>query len=144
MLKKTQMGNLLQCWSFLPSNYSHSIESRLKIVFLSQVFVSDVLLVFDLTSLSVSAPDTSSDAGGGRSIDILDDQLVNSGSESPPSATASEHQLPDKKDTSSPQNLDSYADIGMVQENSLSYAPSDSQQQQDPPELPSFSVSIIL
>ncbi|XWS18830.1 hypothetical protein CRYUN_Cryun32bG0078800 [Craigia yunnanensis] len=90
-------------------------------------------------SLSVSAPDSSSDAGGGKSIDILDDQLRNSGSESPPSATASEHQLPDKKDTSSPENLDSYTDIGMVQDNSQSYAPSESQQQQDPPELPSFS-----
>ncbi|XP_022723268.1 uncharacterized protein LOC111280300 isoform X3 [Durio zibethinus] len=91
-------------------------------------------------SLSVSAPKTSCHAaGGGNPIDTLDDQLRNSGSDSPPSGTASEHQLPDKKDTSSPQNLDSYADIGMIQDNSPSYAPSESQQQQDPPELPSFS-----
>ncbi|EOY27207.1 Uncharacterized protein TCM_029107 isoform 2 [Theobroma cacao] len=91
-------------------------------------------------SLSVSAPDTSSDdAAGGKPIEILDDQIGNSGSDSPLSGTASEHQLPDTKDTSSPQNLDSYADIGLVQDNSPSYAPSESQKQQDPPELPSFS-----
>lgn len=92
----------------------------------------------------MSAPDTSTDAaGGGKPIDILDDP-INSGSGSPPSGTASEHQLHDKKDTSSSQNLDSFADIGVVQDNSPSYTPSESQQQQDPPELPSFSVSIIL
>ncbi|XVE88651.1 hypothetical protein DITRI_Ditri19aG0086500 [Diplodiscus trichospermus] len=91
-------------------------------------------------SLTVSAPDTFSDAAaGGKPIDILDDQPRNSGSDSPPSGTASEHQLPDKKDTSSTQNLDSYADIGMVPDNSPSYAPSDSQRQQDPPEIPGFS-----
>ncbi|XWS20093.1 hypothetical protein CRYUN_Cryun31cG0071500 [Craigia yunnanensis] len=91
-------------------------------------------------SLSVSTPDTSSDnAAGDKPIDILDDQLRNSGSDSPPSGTASEHQLHDNKDTSSPQNLDGYADIGIVQDNYPSYAPSESQQQQEPPELPSFS-----
>ncbi|XWS16186.1 hypothetical protein CRYUN_Cryun34aG0063400 [Craigia yunnanensis] len=90
-------------------------------------------------SLSVSSTDTSSDAAAGdKPIDILDDQLINSGSDSPPSDTASEHQLHGKKDTSSPQNLDSYTDIGIVQDNSPSYAPSESQQQQEPPELPSF------
>ncbi|MBA0840379.1 hypothetical protein Goarm_002963, partial [Gossypium armourianum] len=89
-------------------------------------------------SLSV-APDTSSDdSAAGKPINIIDDQLRNSGSNSPPSGTASEHQFPDKKDASSPQNLGSYADIGMVQDNGQSYAPSESQQQQDPPELPSF------
>ncbi|XVF27027.1 hypothetical protein REPUB_Repub14bG0071200 [Reevesia pubescens] len=91
-------------------------------------------------SLSVSVPDTSSDdAGGGKPIDILDDQLRNSGSDSPPSGTASEHQLPDKKESSSPQNSDNYADIVMVEDNSPSYDPSESQLHQDPPELTSFS-----
>ena len=93
----------------------------------------------------MSSPDTSSDdAAGDKPIDILDDQLRNSGSDSPPSGTISEHQLHDKKDASSPQNLDSYADIGIVEDNSPSYAPSESQRQQEPPELPSFSVSGIL
>ncbi|GMI93668.1 hypothetical protein like AT3G13990 [Hibiscus trionum] len=91
-------------------------------------------------SLPVSPPDTSSDDDtAGKHINILDDQLRDSGSDSPPSGTASEHQLPDKKDAPSPQNVGSYADIGMVQDNSQSYAPSASQQQQDPPELPGFS-----
>ncbi|KAK8664440.1 hypothetical protein V6N13_084231 [Hibiscus sabdariffa] len=91
-------------------------------------------------SLTMSPPDTSSDdSTAGKQINILDDQLRDSGSDSPPSGTASEHQLPDKKDAPSPQNVGSYADIGMVQDNSQSYAPSESQQQQDPPELPGFS-----
>ncbi|XVE51887.1 hypothetical protein DITRI_Ditri02bG0077000 [Diplodiscus trichospermus] len=91
-------------------------------------------------SLSVSAPDTSSDgATGDKPVDILDDQHRNSGCDSPPSGTESEHQLHDNKDTSSPQNLERYADIGIVQDNNPSYAPSESQQQQEPPELPSFS-----
>lgn len=116
-----------------------------QILFLCQDSITDVdLLVFGLSSLSV-APDTSSDdSAAGMPNNIIDDQLRNSGSNSPPSGTASEHQLPDKKDASSPQNLGSYADIGMVHDNGQSYAPSEPQQQQDPPELPSFSVSIIL
>ncbi|KAE8696373.1 Detected protein of unknown function [Hibiscus syriacus] len=90
-------------------------------------------------SLPVSPPDTSSDdAAAGKPISILDDQLRNSGSDSPPSGTASEHQMSDKKDAPSPQNLGSYVDIGTVQDNSQPYAPSESQQQQDPPELPGF------
>ncbi|XP_022721573.1 uncharacterized protein LOC111279005 isoform X5 [Durio zibethinus] len=92
------------------------------------------------SSMSVSAPDTASDgAAGYKPIDILDDQLRNSGSDSPPSGTTSDHQLHDKEDTLSPQNMDSYGDIGIVQDNSPSYTPSESQQQQEPPELPSFS-----
>lgn len=95
--------------------------------------------------MSVSARDSSSDdAACERPIEILDDQSGNSRSDSPQSGTASENQLYDKRDTSAPQNLDSYADIGIVHENSSSYALSESQQQQEPPELPSFSVSGIL
>ncbi|GKV00826.1 hypothetical protein SLEP1_g13448 [Rubroshorea leprosula] len=91
------------------------------------------------SSLSSSALDTSSDdAAGSKPVDGLDDQVRNSGSGSPASDAASEHHLLDKRDSSSPQNLDSYADIGLVQDNSPSYAPPGSQQQQDPSELPSF------
>ncbi|XP_039033934.1 uncharacterized protein LOC120169937 isoform X2 [Hibiscus syriacus] len=90
-------------------------------------------------SLPVSPLDTSSDdAAAGKPISILDDQLRNSGSDSPPSGTASEHQMSDKKDAPRPLNLGRYADIGTVQDNSQSYAPSESQRQQDPPELPDF------
>ncbi|XP_012068902.1 uncharacterized protein LOC105631409 isoform X2 [Jatropha curcas] len=89
-------------------------------------------------SLSVSAPESSSDeASGSKQVELLDEQVRNSGSDSPTSGAMSELQLPDK--SSSPPNLDNYADIGLVQGNSPSYVPSDSQQQQDPPELPSFS-----
>ncbi|KAM2653994.1 hypothetical protein EV2_025553 [Malus domestica] len=90
-------------------------------------------------SLSVSAPELCSDeASGIKPVDLLDHQVRSSGSESPVSGAVAEHQLPEKKETSSPQNLGNYADIGLVQDNSSSYAPSDSQQQ-DPSELQGFS-----
>ncbi|XP_041015322.1 uncharacterized protein LOC121258026 isoform X5 [Juglans microcarpa x Juglans regia] len=92
------------------------------------------------SSLSVSAPESSGDdASGSRLAEAHDSQVRNSGSDSSASVVDSEHQLPDEKESSSPQNLDNYADIGLVRENSPSYAPSESQQHQDPPELPGFS-----
>lgn len=91
-------------------------------------------------SLLVSAPVSSGeDVSGGKTAELLDDQVRNSGSDSPASGVAVEHQLSDKKESTSPQNLENYADIGLVRENSPSYAPSESQQHQDPPELPGFS-----
>ncbi|XP_030969136.1 GBF-interacting protein 1-like isoform X2 [Quercus lobata] len=91
-------------------------------------------------SLLVSAPESSGeDVSGGKTAELLDDQVRNSGSDSPASGVAVEHQLSDKKESTSPQNLENYADIGLVRENSPSYAPSESQQHQDPPELPGFS-----
>ncbi|KAE8667161.1 Detected protein of unknown function [Hibiscus syriacus] len=89
-------------------------------------------------SLPVSSPDTSSDDTVGKSINILDDQLGNSGSDSPASSTASEHQLSDKRDAPSPQNLDSYADIGMVQDDSQSYAHSEAQRSKILPNYPAY------
>jgi hypothetical protein len=73
---------------------------------------------------------------------LLDDQARNYGSDSPAASLESEHPLP--VNSSSPPNLDNYADIGLVRNSSPSYAPSESQQQQDHPELPSFSVSSLL
>lgn len=91
-------------------------------------------------SLSVSAVEPSvDDACSSKPTELRDAQVRNSGADSPESIVASEHQLPDNKESSSPQNLDNYADIGLVQENSPSYGPSESQQHQDPPELPGFS-----
>ncbi|XP_041000190.1 GBF-interacting protein 1-like isoform X1 [Juglans microcarpa x Juglans regia] len=91
-------------------------------------------------SLSASAPEFSGDDASGSRLAELHDGLVrNSGSDSPASVVASEHQLPDKKQSSSPQNLDNYADIGLVRDNSPSYAPSELQHHQDPPELSGFS-----
>ncbi|CAK7356545.1 unnamed protein product [Dovyalis caffra] len=88
--------------------------------------------------LPASSPESSSDdASGGKQIEVLDDQARNSGSDSPAAGLASEHPLPEK--SSSPPNLDNYADIGLVRNSSPSYAPLESQQQQDHPELPSFS-----
>lgn len=91
-----------------------------------------------------AAPKTSgNDVSGSKPVDILDDHVRNSGSNSPASGEAYEHQLPDDiKDSSSPQNLDNYADIGLVQDNDPSYALSESQQQQDSSELASFPVNI--
>lgn len=83
------------------------------------------------------------DVSGRKRVDILDDLVRNSGSNSPASGEASEHQLPDDiKDASSPQDLDGYADIGLVRDTDPSYPLSESQQQQDSSELASFPVGI--
>lgn len=92
----------------------------------------------------MSAPEASSnDASGNKPTELLNCQVRNTGSDSPASAVPVEHQLLDKKESSSPQNLDNFADIGLVRENSPSYAPSESQSHQDPPEIPGFSVSPV-
>ncbi|KAG2728715.1 hypothetical protein I3760_01G217500 [Carya illinoinensis] len=115
-------------------------SSRNLIAGLQAVGTTEESNVEPAMSLSVSAPESSGDdASGSRLAEAHDSQVRNSGSDSPASVVDSEHQLPDEKESSSPQNLDNYADIGLVRENSPSYAPSESQQHQDPPELPGFS-----
>ncbi|XP_061364003.1 uncharacterized protein LOC133307510 isoform X2 [Gastrolobium bilobum] len=90
-------------------------------------------------SLTVSAPELSTDdVPGSKQIDLRDDNIRSTGSNSPASGATSEQQLPDNKDSSSPQNLDSYASIGLVRDRSPSYAPSESQQQ-DSHDMPGFS-----
>ena len=68
-------------------------------------------------SASASAPESSSDdASGNKQVELPDEQVRHSGSDSPASGTVSEHQSPDK--STSPPNLDNYADIGLVRDNS--------------------------
>ncbi|XP_068662803.1 GBF-interacting protein 1-like isoform X2 [Aristolochia californica] len=67
-------------------------------------------------------------------IDILDDQIGTSGSQSP--SEGPEHSLPDRKESSSSQSLDNY---GLVQSESPPYGPADSQQENDPDSIPSFT-----
>ncbi|KAF8388757.1 hypothetical protein HHK36_025437 [Tetracentron sinense] len=89
---------------------------------------------------SVSIPAASSDdASGGDEVDLLDEQARNSRSDSPASAAASEHPVPNRKESSSPRHSENYADIGLVRNDSPLYSPLEPQQQQDPPGLPSFS-----
>ncbi|PIN24689.1 hypothetical protein CDL12_02571 [Handroanthus impetiginosus] len=90
-------------------------------------------------SVSVSVPESSGDEpAGSKQLQLVDDSVRSSGSNSPASGAMSDHQLTEQKDSSSPQNLDNYADVGLVQDNSTSYTP-ESLQQQDTSELPSFS-----
>lgn len=96
-------------------------------------------------SLSIAAPESSSvTSSGSKQGGLIDERVRNSGSNSPGSGAASEQEHADRKVSSSPQNMDSYADIGLVHDSNASYTPSESQlQQQDPPELPTFSVSLV-
>ncbi|CAN0877986.1 GBF-interacting protein 1-like [Linum grandiflorum] len=88
-------------------------------------------------SMTVSAPEsTIDDASGSKHDEMSDEKLRYSSSNSPASEGASELQLPDN--SPSPQNMDDYADIGLVQESNQSYDHSESHQQQDPPELQTF------
>lgn len=94
--------------------------------------------------MSVPAPELpNEDVSGSKQGDLQDDHSRNNGSESPASGGAAEQQLPDNKESSRPQNLDNYANIGLVQDTSLSYAHSESQQQQDSHDMPGFSVSVF-
>ncbi|KAF5793422.1 putative GBF-interacting protein [Helianthus annuus] len=88
-------------------------------------------------SLSASSPESSIDEpSGSKPAELVDEQ--SSGSVSPGSRT-SEPQLTDKVESSSPQNMENYTNIGMVRHSSPSYAPSETHQQQGSSELPSFS-----
>ncbi|KAL3511638.1 hypothetical protein ACH5RR_024355 [Cinchona calisaya] len=87
-----------------------------------------------------SAPESSSsEPASNKPLDLMDDHARNSGSGSPVSVSVSDHQLNDKNEASSTQNLENYAHIGLVRDNSASYVPPESQQQQDTSELPNFS-----
>ncbi|KAK4269095.1 hypothetical protein QN277_022298 [Acacia crassicarpa] len=92
-----------------------------------------------VASLSVPAPELTNDVSGSKQVDIQDDHIQSTGSDSPASAAAAEPQLPDNKESSRPHNLDSYVDVRLVQDNRISYAPSESQLQQDSHDMPGFS-----
>lgn len=94
-------------------------------------------------SASNVTPESSGDESfGSKQVELVDERVRISGSSSPASAAVSE-QLTERKESSSPRDLDNYVDVGLVRENSPSYTPSESQQHQDhpPPPLPIFSVS---
>lgn len=70
---------------------------------------------------------------------MRDESVRSSESDSPASGDLSDRT--EKKDSASPQNLNDYADVGLMRGNSPSYTP-ESLQQQDTSDLPSFSVSL--
>lgn len=98
------------------------------------------------SSVPIATPESSgNESSKSKQLELLDERVRISGSSSPASASVSEQQLTETKETSSPQDLDNYADIGLVRENSPSYTPSELQQHQDhpPSQFPIFSVSFI-
>lgn len=103
-------------------------------------FVEIILFIFNV-SLTAPASESSTDnVSGSKQVSLSDDHVRSSESESPASGVASEQQLPDNKESSSSQNLDNYANVGLVRDTSPSYAPAQSQQQ-DSHDMPGFSVS---
>ncbi|XP_019456116.1 PREDICTED: uncharacterized protein LOC109356931 isoform X4 [Lupinus angustifolius] len=90
-------------------------------------------------SLTVPAPELSTDeVSGSKQVDLQDDHVRSTGSVSPASGAAAEQQLPDNEVSSSPHNHDNYAKTGLVRDNVPSYAPSESHQQ-DSHDMPCFS-----
>ncbi|XP_073309868.1 uncharacterized protein [Primulina huaijiensis] len=74
-------------------------------------------------SVSVSNPEASGDElGGSKQLEMGDDSVQASGFNSPASDAESDSQLTEKKEASSPQKLENYADIGLVGDNPPSYA----------------------
>ncbi|KAK6914712.1 GBF-interacting protein 1, N-terminal [Dillenia turbinata] len=89
-------------------------------------------------SPSLSAPESSSDdASASKQMELPDDQVRNSETNSAASGSVSEQQLPSKESTS-PQNLNNYSDISLVRDSNMSFTPSETQQHHDPSELPIF------
>ncbi|KAL5054034.1 hypothetical protein RYX36_034716, partial [Vicia faba] len=81
-------------------------------------------------SLTTPASESSADdVSGSNQVNLWDDHGKNSESESTASGVASEQQFPDNKESLSSQNLNNYANVGLVRDISLSYAPSQSQHQ---------------
>ncbi|XP_030476213.1 GBF-interacting protein 1-like isoform X2 [Syzygium oleosum] len=89
-------------------------------------------------SLSESAPASSSGTSEFKQVDMVEERVRKSRSNSPTSPGTSDNQLTDKEEADA-QDLDRFNAIGLVTDHSRVNAPSESQQQQDPPELPSFS-----
>lgn len=80
------------------------------------------------SSILLSVPVCSSeDVSGGE-----EDQ-GRSSTDSPASDVGSGHPLADKNEPSSPQNVDCYRNVGLVQSHSSSFSPEERLQQQDPP-----------
>ncbi|KAI3979371.1 hypothetical protein MKX01_001563 [Papaver californicum] len=90
-------------------------------------------------SEGVSAPpDSTEDA---NQVDLLDAPSRKSESDSPASAHESaERPLPENNISTSPGNLESYVDIGLVRNSSTSYTPAEPQEHHGPSELSSFQV----
>lgn len=90
--------------------------------------------------LSVLVSESSTDDPvGSKQLDLADDRVQNPGSTSPGSGVILDQKLADNRDSSSAEDLGNYADVGLVQDNSASYTPPESQQQQDASNLSSFS-----
>ncbi|XP_018492538.2 uncharacterized protein LOC108862793 isoform X3 [Raphanus sativus] len=89
-------------------------------------------------SSPVSSPETITDSPGDKSIDILDDHVRVSESDSRVSV-ASEQQLPEEKEANRSDNLEEYSEIQLLNRNGPHYTPSEFEQQQDPPELQKVS-----
>ncbi|KAL3840787.1 hypothetical protein ACJIZ3_025378 [Penstemon smallii] len=94
-------------------------------------------------SVSVSGlgPESSGEepAAGSEQLEMMDDSVRNSGSNSHASDDVSDHQPTEKKEVVvSQHNVDNYADVQFVRTTSLSHTP-ESLHQQDTSVLPSFS-----
>ncbi|KAF2556299.1 hypothetical protein F2Q68_00017801 [Brassica cretica] len=85
-------------------------------------------------SSPVSPPETVTDGPGDKPIDILDDHVRVSESDSRV-PVASEHQLPEEKEAHRSDNLDEYSEIQLLSRNGPHYTPLEFEEQQDPPEL---------
>lgn len=92
--------------------------------------------------MSASGTESSTEEpAGGKQLELMDDHVSKSRSNSPASGAASDHQLSENKESLSPGNLDNYVDVGLVRNNSA-YSP-ELLQTQDTSALQSFSVSPV-
>ncbi|XP_051135336.1 uncharacterized protein LOC127254322 [Andrographis paniculata] len=88
------------------------------------------LLTEPSQSVSVSVPEFSgNEPAGGNLLEMAEDPVRISGSDSPSSGAEHENKPIEKNQSLSQQNSDNYADVGLVQENTQSYKPESLQHQ---------------
>ncbi|CAI9114396.1 OLC1v1015113C1 [Oldenlandia corymbosa var. corymbosa] len=92
-----------------------------------------------LLPVSSSQESSRNEPATSKPQDLVEDYSRSSGTDSPASVAASDHQQNDKKEASNPSNLDSYADMRLSRENNAAYVSQESHQHQAEPELPPFS-----
>ncbi|KAG1334248.1 GBF-interacting protein 1-like [Cocos nucifera] len=92
-----------------------------------------------LSILATGPAASSEDASAANQGDVVDGRARTSQPNSITSSTEYEEMQPGNSESSSPQNIESYEDIGLVQRDSPPYSSVEPQQLQNQSELPSFS-----
>ncbi|KAF3678913.1 hypothetical protein FXO38_00149 [Capsicum annuum] len=114
-------------------------EGKVSVINFGDKWISNSNIIVGLLDPSLIAPPNCL-----CQLDLTNDCVQNLGSTSPGSDVILDQKLTDNKESSSPENLGNYLDVGLVQDNSASYTSPELHQQQDASNLSSFLVNLVL